>query len=176
MKFPTYRSICPLCKNPICYYCSRYVENSNNGRCCPKTRLKCMFFQDRLRYINNVNYVEPINTFKEAFIFFIIPGLNIYYFIFDIVISFYLDMTIKNEECSSKGEIPTYNKRIENISNNLEALILQLICFQSLILGMPFIIIYTYFIIIVLLISIPFKFYPLKYLLGFIDGDYYDFY
>ena len=80
-------------------------------------------------------------------------------------------MTIKNEECSSKGEIPTYNKRIENISNNLEALILQLICFQSLILGMPFIIIYTYFIIIVLLISIPFKFYPLKYILGIIYAN-----
>ena len=46
MKHPVYKSICPKCHVEICYYCSRNLKDkyyNENGTCCLRRKIKCMF-------------------------------------------------------------------------------------------------------------------------------------
>ena len=50
-RYPLYQVNCPVCKQYICFYCHRYVNDDfkENGTCCLKRKIKCMFNQDCYR-------------------------------------------------------------------------------------------------------------------------------
>ena len=160
-RYPIYQSKCPECGNPICYYCSRYEVDifGENGSCCLKRKIKCMFNQECYRYIKG-NYNEKyIYTYKQAFISFIIPVIHLFILIAQIQGIFYYKIIIRDIK-KSKGGIRYYEhlkvyKLVEFINIGV-----------AIFLVIPLFFIHIYFIIFLLVISLPFKFIPLKYFLG----------
>ena len=86
--------------------------------------------------------------------------MNLFCFIRTIHFAFLYDLALSNEP-STNGFIREYDDRY-NDNHNIIAF--------SFILTLPFIILNMQFIIILLIISIPFKFYPMKYYIGLAYG------
>lgn len=159
--YPVYQSKCPKCKNKICFYCSRYIEDlyDEKGTCCLRRKIKCMFYQDCYRYINPIIQEENINTFLESIISFIIPGVGLSIYIEHIQGILFFKLATKKSLQYKK--IERYYQHLKNYD------CIELInIFFTFILVIPLFIIHIYFIISIILISIPFKFIPLKYFLG----------
>ena len=172
MSYPIYQAICPICKNPICYYCSRYiVYQSFHTSCCVKMRLKFMVGQHSFRYIDPRAKENEIIDCKEAFFYFIIPGLNLLMFMAFIFRGFFFAMPIKKGEYKLNVAIPTYENYLGRNNQFISTIILCLEILNVFLLIIPFLIIYTYFVIFLLLISLLFKLYPLKFYLGMFYAD-----
>ena len=154
--YNNYKSKCPVCNNNICYFCS-FNGNIENFSCCIKNSIIKAFFYSGPKFAN-----EPLD--KEI-LFFLIPILNI----FTIIISFFYILYIgqileksknnnnNNEELMKYVDLEKSKKYIINII---------IIISIDIFLCIPFLIIYNYFIILLIIISIPFKFVPFKYYLG----------
>ena len=165
--YPFYQSICPKCKNPICYFCSRYGRDSyGGGNCCLRRRIYCKLFEDSLRLINPYNNHQDVIFFKDCFTVFIIPGINLLYFMKEMHCAFFYKLGIKNDITGYNGDIHNYEYHIQRNSFNILALFVVINILFALVLSISYIILNTYFIIFILIISLPFKFYPLKYILG----------
>ena len=172
MSYPIYQAICPICKNAICYYCSRYVNyQSFHTSCCIKRRLKFMIYQHGFRYIDPRAKENEIIDFKEAFSYFIIPGLNLLFLMAFIFRGFFFAMPIKRGEYKLKVDIPTYEQYLERNFKLISKIVLTLEIFIVFLLIIPFIIIYTNFTIFFILISLLFRLYPLKFYLGIFYAD-----
>ena len=161
-KYPIYQAECPKCLRNICFFCSRNIEDmfGENGTCCLSRKIKCMFYQDCYRFINPVHIEEEMPSYKKAFLGFIIPVLNLLTLITQIQGIYFYKLAMKN------GEIK--NGKVERYYLHLK--IYDYVVFINIgiafSLVIPLFIIYLYFVIFILLISIPFKFIPLKYILG----------
>ena len=157
-KYPVYQSECPKCHQDICFYCSRHEEDDfhENGTCCLQRKIKCMFNQDCYRYINPIHNEINIYLFKQAFISFIIPVIHLFTLIAQIQGILYYKLILKNGKKHLR-----YYQNLE-IYNYIELINMGI----RLILVIPLFVVHIYFIIFILLISIPFKLIPLKYLLG----------
>ena len=167
IEHPVYQSTCPVCKNNICYYCSTYFNDYvNYGGCCIKRKIYCMFLWDGFRYINDFEIV-PDNTlfYSKALTFFIIPGYSLFIFILVIHLTFFYDLKKTNNNQSD-----TYRSFKRDCSFHLFLAIN--IAFNAM-LTVPFIVLNIYFIVLLLIISLPFKKYPLKYFLGIGYASYY---
>ena len=161
ISYPIYQSKCPKCKNNICFYCSRNINDYFNetGTCCLKRKIKCIFYQDCYRYINPIIEEENINSFTEALFLFITPITSLLNYIEHIQGIFYYKLATKESRQYIKVE--RYFDRLKDIS----CIEIINVLIQILLL-LPLFIIHIYFIIFLILISIPFKFVPLKYFLG----------
>ena len=162
--YPVYQSVCPVCEDPICYYCSRYEsdEYSENGTCCLQRKIKCMFNQDCYRYIQPINYEEEILSYKQAFISFIIPVIHLFTLITQIQGIFYYKLIVKDKKRKKNmGFHPRYFLYVDAYDY-----IVMINMATSILLVIPLFFIHIYFIIFMIIISLPFKFIPLKYLLG----------
>ena len=161
MKHPVYKSICPKCNVEICYYCSRNLKDkyyNENGTCCLRRKIKCMFNQECYRYINPINQEDDIHSFKTAFTLFIIPVISLLTIIAQIQGILYYKLYIKN---GKNKQIVMYYEHLKYYS------LVELINMGlGIILVIPLFIIHIYFILFILLISLPFNFIPLKYILG----------
>lgn len=158
--YPVYQSNCPKCNNKICFYCSRYMPDyyNENGTCCLRRKIKCIIYQDCYRYIKPISKEEYINTYMEAFISFIVPFISLLTYIEHIQDILCYKLIIKNR---NNGKIERYYQHLKYYSF-IEFINISF----ALLLIIPLFIIHTYFILFMLLISIPFKYIPLKYLLG----------
>ena len=160
-KYPIYQSQCPKCFQQICYYCSVYAKDSfgENGTCCLKRKIKCMFYQDCYRYIKPIYEEENLLSLKTAFKIFIIPIISLLNLITQIQGIFYYKLKYKKGNTDWKFEEYFQHSKFYGYI----VLINVGIAFS---LVVPLFLIHIYFIIFLLLISIPFKFIPLKYFLG----------
>ena len=160
IRYPVYQSICPQCGKQICYFCFRNEKDvfEENGTCCLQRRIKCMFNQECYRYIKPIYKEKYIYSFKEAFISFIIPVIHLFTLIAQIQNIFYYNLIVRDIEKAKEGK-RYYNSKVYNY-------ILIINIGIAIILVIPLFFIHIYFIIFILLISLPFKFIPLKYLLG----------
>ena len=162
---PIYQSTCPICKKNICYYCSIYHEDSYvNGECCIKRRISCMFFQDGFRFINHQReergyYIK----YSEAFKIFIIPFYSLLVFIYVIHYSFFYKLRLKKR----KGSYPRdYEGFMGNHHDDMLIIFIVINVAFAIMIAVPFVLLHSYLIIFLLVISLPFKNYPLKYFIG----------
>ena len=164
--FPFYLSVCPKCKNPICYFCSRFKKYSFfNGDCCLRRRIYCMFFQDGLRLIKPYNEVY-ITTFEKSFRIFIIPVYNLFYFLKELHGFLFYKLSLKNAKPHSNGSLEIYENHIGGQGYFVLHLFAGINILFGITISIPFILLDIYSTIFILIISVPFKLYPLKYILG----------
>ena len=117
-----------------------------------------MFYQDCYRYINPI-HEEEILPLKTSFKIFVIPVISLLNLITQIQGIFYYKLKYKKGNSNKKfEEYFKHSKFYDYIF-----LINIGIAFSLVI---PLFLIHIYFILFLLLISIPFKFIPLKYFLG----------
>ena len=153
----SYKSKCPVCNNNICYFCSFNNSNYFYLPCCITNSILKTFFYSGLKSLN-----EP---FIGSNLFFLIPILNIFTIIFAFFKLLYTDLILEKSKNNNNEEYVQYvdlyiKKSKKSILNYILILLIDLF------LCIPFIITYNYFIILLIIISIPFKFIPLKYYLG----------
>ena len=166
--YPFYQSICPCCNNPICYYCHRYGRDSyGNGLCCLSRKFYCFFFQDGLALINQ-DY-DP-DYFHKSLFYFLIPGINLLFFMATMHIQLFYKLSLKNDE-NYEGYLRNYEDRYNKNYTTLQILVGIDIAF-SVVLAFSYVLLNIYFIIIMLIISIPFKLFPMKYYIGIAYGSY----
>ena len=171
--YPFYQSRCPCCNNPICYYCHRYNKDSyGNGLCCLSRKFYCFFFQDGLRLINPIapDHDYP-QDYDQSLTYFLIPGLNLLFFMATMHTELFYKLSLSND-LGHNGYLRNYEDRYKNNYTTLQILVGIDIAF-SLVLTFCYLLLNIYFIIILLIISIPFKFYPMKYYMGIAYGTMY---
>ena len=157
IKKPYYLAPCLICKQYICYFCSySYIHPQKNRKifCCYRRMLNISFFilgpfYGKVYYICDGNFIASL-----------IPLYNMIMqcaFANNILFLCMAKAKSKNE-----GKLTTSN--IEQFTPyNIISFFLYLV------LSIPYTIIYTLFIIFLYLISLPFKFWLLKYYLGIFD-------
>ena len=144
---------CPICKDYICHFCS-YSSNNEFNKCCLKREIVTLLIFRIPEYAKN--------EFKwtcENFIF-LIPGFN--FFSLYCVIYEYLvfEVIARLNKQNKNGELKLLSK--EN------KIYLSLVVLTGILIGISFLIFNTFFIIFMILISIPFKMYPIKYMISII--------
>ena len=156
----SYKSICPVCHNDICYFCS-FNNNNYNLSCCIKNSILKAIFYSGPEFVK-----EP---FDESTLLFLIPILSNFATILSFFKVLYICIIIEKYKNNNDEEYVQYiDLANKNKKYYLNFIIIILI---GIFLSIPFIIIYNYFIILLIIISIPFKFVPLKYYLGVLYND-----
>ena len=152
---------CPICKNPICYYCSRFFNDSLNKKasCCLKRKIRFIFLKDSFIYFNRER--------DGYFLYFFIPGWSFLFLFLRIQNSFFYKLAMKNAKSDENGYLPIYMYNTEKTDFIFNINFLSCILFI-----IPFFIINIYIILFTFIISIPFKYIPLKYIIGIAYGSF----
>lgn len=172
---PSYKGECPICKRQICYFCS----NSNfNERdiviCCLSRRISKLLFYDGLRYIKKLNKYEiDIPNLSDHYLFLIsfIPLFNLGFFIIKIFEFLYFGQSTNNSKKNNSGRLESYIEQFKRRNYHIFFILISNLI--SFVLCIPCIIYSIYFIIVIILVSIPFKFLPFKYYSGIFFQDNY---
>ena len=166
---PSFKCDCPICGNKICLFCSG--NDTLNVICCYKRLIYNSLFHDGFLFIKKVDKNKDIqllsNDLSSLFIF--IPGLHLFIFNFIFVNKTLFALTTKAVNYDDKGERQTYLYRFQK--NCFNYIIIYLFALMTFLNSIYFFILDFYFILFLLLISILFKFYPLKYYLGIISSS-----
>ena len=149
-----YKSKCPVCNKYICYFCS-YNDGKDYLPCCLKNSIIQTFLYCGPKYAK-----EP---FDDSNLFFLIPIINILLIIISFFKILYIYLMIEKSKNYNNEELKQY---VDIDNGKIQILNIIIIISIDIFLCIPFIIIYNYFIILLIIISIPFKFVPLKYFLG----------
>ena len=151
---------CPICKKYICYYCSfnynfNYYPNPIEEKfCCFKREVSTCIYKAS-------KFIKDDEEIDCDYILILIPWLNFLFIIF-IIFHFIFSIGIKTSK-QNKNEYDEYLKK--NIfKDNTYAH--SIVVSTSFLLSIPLIVFDIYFILLLIIISIPFKFYPIKYLIG----------
>ena len=150
-----YKCKCPICNKYICYFCS-FNGNNTLTKCCIKGNIFRPIFYYGPNFIGE--------SFEKISLFILFPFINIYSIVFFFFNAFYLNI-IKEQSKNNNNEVIYYVDLDKNKKYILNAIFISSIGFSICI---PYIIICSYFIILLIIISIPFKFAPLQYYLGII--------
>jgi hypothetical protein len=160
---PYYKAKCPLCNRSICYFCSRYTkDNFDQGKCCMTRRTYCMLFQDIYAVVHPKFKSDGNYSWQLKIYFF--PIISFMYFVAFFSIVYFYKLSVKNSK-SDDGYLGIYENAIKNSHRRFFTIIGFNVAF-AFCLSIPFTIFGTYFKILFLLISFPFKFYPLKLFFG----------
>ena len=171
-EYPVYQSTCPKCNKNICYYCSIHTKDSyGNGTCCVKRRITCMFLQDGFRFIKPIGeeHDYPLN-YSVAFKFFIIPVFSFLMFISEMQVSFFYKLKLKKSEVNEHGYAENYEDFIKDRYYDFITIMVVINVAFAVMLAIPFLLLNIYFTVFLLVISLPFKNYPLKYFIGIAYG------
>lgn len=174
-KYPYYHGICPSCNRQICYFCKK-VNKYTYDLCCYKKRIHYIFSVDAHIFfkfpkcgVHDYNY-QP--TFKDNLLFAIIPIANLIFFAGGIHTAIYkLDTKIefkdsyKNNDYDDYLNLEEYTKGCDD-HWDIFLLIVILDVSATIILSIPYLFLDIAFTILIFLISIPFNFYPVKYIYG----------
>jgi len=150
-----YKCKCPICNNYICYFCLCNSKNKYTS-CCIKNNILKGFFDFGPKSINE--------SFDYIYLFSLIPFISIFMlitFIFKILYTTIITEKSKNNN-SENEDLKDY---LEEDNYLFKAFLLF---FTDFFLSIPLAIFYNYFIILFIIISIPFNFIPLKYYLNII--------
>ena len=171
--YPFYESNCPKCKKSICYFCSS-INNFSQENCCLSKKIYYMFKVDGFLFFETYpkQLYEDIN-FNDSLIYCVVPFVNLLYFIGCLHAIFFYKLKCKNQD--PNYDYLDYEMRLTNEDKNqwFIRIIVLLDAFCSLFLSIPLIILNIYITIIIIMISIPFKFYPMKYLFGIHHSVFY---
>ena len=171
-QYDPYAGRCPLCKRDICYFCLK----SNIGThsiCCFRKRIYQMLTIDAFEFCvkrENILGIDYGEKFEKYLLFALLPFLNMVYFIGGIHRSFY---KVETNMIFDVDEEEVYLYDLENYTKGnkdghcytfhfIVAMNIGVVIFLTI----PFFIYNIIFTILIILISIPFKFYPMKYLFG----------
>lgn len=135
---------CPICKYRICQFCSSTYHKYRI--CCLKRKIYSLLF------VGGPSYLKNEYIFEGSYLYCIlIPGLSF------VSISIQIKHILKCD-----GGEPSFLEAYDSCKIISEGMLF-------IILSIPFFIINTYFLIILILISIVFKFAPLKFFFGALD-------
>ena len=167
INYPAYKCKCPKCGNIICHFCSSI--DTLNVICCYKRLIYNILFHNGLSFIKKVDRNEDIQLISNDYtiLLILIPGLNLCatnYIYVDITLFSLITNTIAYDD---KGNRETYLYKFQK--SCFSSIIIYLFAFSFFLNSISFFILNFYFIIFLILISIPFKFYPLKYYFGLIS-------
>ena len=173
-QYPYYHGICPSCKRHICYFCKK-VNKYTYDLCCYKKRIHYIFSVDAhifFKYpkdgVDNYNY-QP--KFKDNLLFAIIPLVNLIFFAGGIHTAIYkLDTKIefngyKNDAYDDFLNLEQFTKGCEDHWDIFLPIVIMDVS-ATIILSIPYLFLDIVFTILIFLVSIPFKFYPVKYIYG----------
>ena len=168
MKISPFARKCPLCKNYVCLFCSYYFKKElyDWESCCRKRSIDKAFFYfgfNQIKQLEKYYHYEPMNLSK------FIPGYNSFILIIKIFDILFLNVAIEKSKYSDDN-YETSSFRLEK--NNITfVIIVTLIIAFSILLSIIYIFYNAMFLFFLVIISIPFKFYPIQYYYGFLD-DY----
>jgi len=165
-----YRGICPICRCNICYFCSRAenktrVRNSGQDKvvCCAMRQLYLLLFgrRESRMYIRKQHWIDSWML--------LIPGINLFFLIKTFYSILFMDLLKYNKEynvfCVDEDDYKYFFRKKKMA--NLFVEFLPLLSF--IIICIPFLILDTYFVIIILLLSIPSKGYSIESYYNFLD-------
>ena len=166
-KYPYYEGICPLCHESMCYFCSN-TNKYYHSQCCLKKRTYYMIHLDTGVFFGVEQYeLNKPPDFFELYIFWLIPFINLVYFIGGIHTGTFYKLTTKRKYPGHEFlNYEHYTKGIVEGHCDYFLLILAMDVLCTIFLSFCFILFNIYLTIVLLLISIPFKFYPIKCLFG----------
>ena len=155
---PPYKCNCPICREYICYFCL-YHGVDEFCSCCLKHSFSKSFFYYGPKFVN-----KPLNKSR---LFILLPAISTIMIIIFFIKTFYIGIIPEKSKIDEK-----LTKQYTDMGiNGEQTIIIILINFIGVLLCIPFIIFYNYFIILLIIISIPSKLIPLKYYLGVICSD-----
>lgn len=162
--FPYYEARCPICNKSICYFCLNTNEYYFD-ECCLIKKVYYMFTVDGYIFFDSspIKY-DYKHKFKDNLIFALIPFINMVYTIGGIKYAIFYKLKTKRKY--PNNEFLTYQQLIGKRHLTLMKIVGYSDIISSIILSLCFIFINAYFIIFMLIISFPFKFYPIKFLFG----------
>ena len=167
MDYPFYACRCPQCNYFVCYYCLGRTDQDDAvfGQCCLRRRLYYLFHYDALEYIkpNKIwNEEKPSELEGFELLLFLIPFINMVYTIGAIsALLFYKMQFYKGEKCT------WYENRIKNnVATFLTFFVVNALF--AVVLSIPFFFFNIFILLILWIISIPFKLIPLKFVAGVI--------
>ena len=165
IEYPFYACRCPECNFYICYYCLGRTDHhdAEYGQCCIKRRLYYSFHFDALEYIRPIKPWDNEESILDKYtvLFFSIPFVNMIFCIYAISALFFYKMQFYNGD----SFIP-YENRFSNIVSY--GVVLALNGLFAIALSIPFFLYNAFFLIILWIISIPFKLIPVKFVAGII--------
>lgn len=154
--YPGFYIRCPICKKYICCFCSYSSNQSSFIKCCRRRAINILLFIDAPHFVNN-EFNNPSN-YKEL----LFPGFNLINIFIRINNILFCTIATKESKKDNIGKLEISDK----VENEVFARCIYLIPFALIV---PFFIINFYFIFFMIIISIPFNDYPLKYYYGLLD-------
>ena len=169
--YPFYEANCPCCSKSICYFCSSSY-NIHQQNCCLKKKVYYLFKVNGLLFFDSYpGHLEHKVEFKESLFYAIVPFVNLLYFIGCLHAILFYRMRYNDENF---GYI-VYAEHFTSVNKSSWFLrtfvFLEALC--SFLIAITLFVLNIYFTIIIIIISIPFKFYPMKYLFGILHSVYY---
>ena len=170
-EFPFYVSTCPYCKREICYFCSRFSQDEAfSGNCCLKRGIYYAIFESGCNTYIKYGHIDPP---PEKFIkISLMPYINMQFLISLCFKFFFLGLPKKNAEDIDDGNLITYEQDFYNKHHHktLKTILFILKLF-FVFLSLPYIIFSFFFMILLFLISLPFKGFPICFFWGVIFGS-----
>ena len=165
LKEDLYRSNCPVCDKEICYFCSHTAGISIP--CCVQNSVVKTFLVNGFMFTlpmeeDSLEYID----YKKKFKLLITPFINLFMFIHQIQLSLFYDIA------------PIGTKEYNNYGNYLGKhdyifeLVFGINLVFDILLFIPYFLFSIYFVFLLLVFSVPFKNYPLKYFIGVAYGNY----
>ena len=153
--------ICPLCGKDICYFCSKR-DQLYRDKCCLSKKMHYLFYKEGFIFFEDY--------FRGKLLFALIPLLNLILFVGGIHKLIYKieDIYIREMNCywNFEGYLKSEFDRDYVNHCDIFKFFVALDVGSTIILIIPYAILNIIFTIILIIISIPFKFYPIKYLAG----------
>jgi len=170
-EYHNYKVQCPLCKKTRCYFCQ-----SSRKDCCILKRLYCMFKEDGFAFIGQDGNIINKDNLKSHLIYFFIPCLNVLSFIAGLHAGLFYKLRTKKEyNIFYHLDYVDYEHRYKGIIDghfNIFPLLILIDAGTAIILSILLAFIGIYFTLLLIFISLPFKFYPIIYICGIIDSGW----
>ena len=172
--FPFYFKECPLCNKNICYFCSITLINDDedNGNCCVIRKLYYLFFHYGFSYFNGIDAVDEDSQkdFYFVLILSLIPLLGLFIFLALFGGFFYFGLGLgdkkRRDDFNNMADKKTYGDYLSRFYS--QNLIITIYVATYIFLTICYYIYDFYFKMLLLIVSIFFKFYPYKYYIGII--------
>ena len=161
--YKNYEVQCPKCRQYICYFCSNY-NSLVSGTCCATRKIYNIFKLEGFVFMNDNNN----DYISDYFMLVFIPFINLVYFIGCLHSGLFYKLKTKHFYKDFVYDNINYEVAMRAAKGH-NLLFLILICMDggfSILLSFTLIIINIYVTILLILISIPFKLYPIKYIIG----------
>ena len=159
----SYEVQCPKCKKYICYFCSNY-NRSVNSTCCATRKVYNILKVEGFVFMDDNNS----DNISDYFLLVFIPFINLVYFIGCLHSGLFYKLKTWHTYKDFGYDNIDYEVAMRAAKDH-NFLFFILICMDggfSILLSFTLIIINIYVTILLILISIPFKLYPIKYIIG----------